>query len=280
MDNQTINSVDFVRKQQHEKALIIGRRYLNIFHQLHFIDAGIEVLNKDFLTVPDVVIDILPEIAGGMKFKQHIQNLKEGKTPIDKIDASVLPFGELVFDDPEIANKYTNFDKQKQYNNSKYIKQKTLGSYFGNDFVEVEIKNNDVKKSEDEKEIKIDVKGSEDYENLFKLLRNFKPTTDNLESFKLSEDVRDLGPDWKNEINNILENVNVKDVEDLKKNFSVLCTFDTAINYWKEANLIIKDSNFKDKNEIEKNIDTYQKYLSMFGSKGKDLFSKIKALIS
>ena len=81
-------------------------------------------------------------------------------------------------------------------------------------------------------------------------------------------------------IDNNLEDVDVKDVEVLKKNFEILCTFDTALNYWKEANLIIKDNNFKNKNEIEKNIDIYQKYLSMFGSKGKDLFSKIKDLIS
>ncbi len=281
MDNKTIDSVDFVKKQQHEKALVIGRRYLNIFHQLHFIEAGMEVLNKDFLTIPDVVVDVLPEIAGGVKFKQHIQNLKDGKTPIDKIDASVLPFGELVFDSPEIANEYTNFDKQKQYNNSKYIKPRTLASYFGNDFVEVEIKNtntlNEVKSVKGEN---VEVKESADYESLFKLLKGFKATPDALESFKMSEEVRDLGPDWKNEINNILATSNIKDIEILKKNFGVLCTFDTALNYWKEANLIIKDSNFKSKGEIEENIDTYQKYLSMFGAKGKDLFSKIKALVS
>ena len=148
--------------------------------------------------------------------------------------------------------------------------------------MEIDIKNsNNLNETKSVKDEEKEFKGSsDDNEALFKLLRNFKPVPDSLESFKMSETIRDLGPDWKNEITNILENTKVKDASDLKKNFNILCTFDTALNYWKEANFIIKDSDFKNKGEIEKNIDSYQKYLSMFGSKGKDLFSKIKALVS
>ena len=108
MDNKNtdINYADF---QAREKSIAIGKRYLNLFHQLHVIKAGLEALNKDFISLPDNVLEILPELSGGAKFFQHIKNLKDGSTPMNKIDADLLPFGKDVFENEDLFHKYTDY---------------------------------------------------------------------------------------------------------------------------------------------------------------------------
>lgn len=249
-----INEMDFETKQAYLKSLKIGRRYLNIFHQLHVITAGLETLNKDFLSMSDDVINILSELPGGLKLYQHIQNLKTNKTPIDKIDPELLPFGKEVFETEELFKLYTNFDKRATIDNSNYFTASKV------------VTQNPSSKINSE------------HDALFKLIRGFTPTPENLENFKQDEVIRDLGPDWKNEIKNILSATTVSDTSDLKQNFEALCVFDIALAYWQECVSILKNPKVKTKDEIKSNLETYDKYLSMFGDDGNDLYEKIKKL--
>ena len=245
--------LDFAAQQKREDALKIGRKYLNIFHQLHFINAGMEILNNDFLTMSDDVIELLPELAGGMKLAQHIKNLKTGKTPINKIDADVLPFGELVFDDHEKFLEYTSYNKIAAMKN-------------------VESENNAETSS-------IQTEINNEYKQLYELLRAFKNTPALLENFKSSEVIRDLGPDWKNEVKNILKNSKEKDASNMRKTFDGLCVFDIALNYWQECVAIVKNPKSKPTSEIKDKLSDYKKYLAMFGAGGKDLYEKVKQLV-
>lgn len=253
--------VSFAEHQAREKALTIGKRYLNIFHQLHVITAGIETLNKDFLSLPDDVVQILPELAGGLKFYQHIQNLKSGATPINKIEADLLPFGKDVFDSKELFKQYTDFTAPS--------------SGVSHSFTNASYSSSPVEKSEPTIN-----STSDDYGNLFEMLRSFQPTPQNLNDFKSSETIKDLGPNWKVEIQRILSNSGASDTAKLKKNFENLCIFDTALDIWEECVALVKNPRKKSREEIQSNLSNYQKYLNMFGKGGQDLYEKVKALAS
>ena len=253
--------LNFAEFQAHERAIAIGKRYLNIFHQLHVIKAGIEALNKDFVSLPDDVLKVLPELSGGSKFYQHIKNLKEGVTPMDKIDADLLPFGKDVFDNQELFLEYTDFSRP------------TVSKPLEDDTAVVETKS--------EPKVEVPSSVSDDIKVLFDLIRDFKATPQDLEKFKSSDAVKDFGPNWKVEIKNLITNdTTVNDKYTLQKNFENLCTFDTALNVWQECSSLIKNPKSKSKEEINTNIDNYKKYLSMFGKGGQELFEKIQALIS
>ena len=240
--------VSFAEHQAREKALTIGKRYLNIFRQLHVITAGIETLNKDFLSLPDDVVKILPELAGGLKFYQHIQNLKSGATPINKIEA-------------ELFKQYTDFTAPS--------------SGVSHSFTDSSYQGSPVEKSEPTIN-----STSDDYGNLFEMLRSFQPTPQNLNDFKSSETIKDLGPNWKVEIQRILSNSGASDTAKLKKNFENLCIFDTALDIWEECVALVKNPRKKSREEIQSNLSNYQKYLNMFGKGGQDLYEKVKALVS
>ncbi len=252
--------LNFAEFQAHERAITIGKRYLNIFHQLHVIKAGIEALNKDFVSLPDDVLNVLPELSGGSKFHQHIINLKEGVTPMDKIDADLLPFGKDVFDNQELFLEYTDFSRPTVL---KPLEENTTS---------VEAK--------PEPKVEVPSSVSDDIKILFDLIRDFKATPQDLEKFKTNDVVKDFGPNWKVEIKNLITNdATVADKYTLQKNFENLCTFDTALNVWQECSSLVKNPKSKSKEEINANIDNYKKYLSMFGKGGQELFEKIQALI-
>ena len=253
--------LNFAEYQAHERALVIGKRYLNIFHQLHVIRAGIEALNKDFVSLPDDVLNILPELSGGSKFYQHIKNLKEGVTPMNKIDADLLPFGKNVFETPELFEEYTDFSKPT-----------TLKPQDNVDVV------TDVK-SEPVVEVASSI--SDDVNKMFDLIRNFKATPQDLEKFKSNDVVKDFGPNWKVEIKNLITNDNtIKDKYNLSKNFENLCIFDSALNIWQECSAFVKNPKQRSKEEIKANMDNYKKYLGMFGKGGQDLLEKVQALVA
>ncbi|MBR1544626.1 MAG: hypothetical protein IJ638_01620 [Alphaproteobacteria bacterium] len=254
--------LNFAEFQAHERAVAIGKRYLNIFHQLHVIRAGIEALNKDFVSLPDDVINILPELSGGSKFYQHIKNLKDGTTPMNKIDADLLPFGKDVFETQELFSEYTDFSKPTVSRPMEAQSYSEIGAK-SEPVVEVSSSSNDYAKA------------------VFDLIRNFKPTPQDLEAFKSSDVVKDFGPNWKVEIKNLITNdSSVSDKYTLNKNFENLCTFDTALNVWQECSSLVKNPKQKSKEEIKENLEKYKKYLGMFGKGGQDLFEKVQSLIA
>ena len=176
--------LNFAEFQAHERAVVIGKRYLNIFHQLHVIKAGIETLNKDFVSLSDDVLKVLPELSGGSKFYQHIKNLKEGVTPMDKIDADLLPFGKDVFDNQELFLEYTDFSRP------------TVSRPQDDDIIEAEIKS--------EPKVEVSSSANDEVNAVFDLIRDFKATPQDLENFKASDVVKDFGPNWKIEIKNLI----------------------------------------------------------------------------
>lgn len=259
MDNK--NNLNFSEFQSRERAIAVGKRYLNLFHQLHVIQAGLIVLNKDFIALPDDVIAILPELAGGAKFRQHILNLKSGITPIDKIDADLLPFGEEVFDDKDLYIKYT------QYNTNSKAK-KTENKVSDKKEVVSEVVKEEVAESLDDENAKV----------IFELLRKFQNNPKDLEAFKSKEEVRDFGPEWKSKISELIEKSNEKDKSNLKKIFDGLCIFDYALNIWQECVALIKNPKSKSKEDVASKLDEYKKYLNMFGDAGNRLYEKVESL--
>lgn len=255
-DNKSATFADF---QAREKALFTGRQYLNLFHQLHVIEAGLLTLNKEFIALPDDVVNILPELPGGVKFKQHILNLKNGITPIDKIDPDLLPFGKEVFLDDALYEKYTSFQPLK-----------------GN--LKQEKKENNI---ENRAENKPSIQDNLDLDNskaIFDYIRGFQNTPKHLEEFKKKEEVHDCGPEWKSKISNMIINSNEPDKDNLKRIFEELCVFDYALNIWQECVVIIKNPKLKSKEEISSKLTEYKKYLAMFGNGGNSLYDKVEAL--
>ncbi len=251
------NKQNFNEFHAYEKARAIARRYINIFHQLHVLNAGLEVLNKDFLTISDDVIEILPTLSGGTKFYQHIQNLKSGVTAINKIALAVLPFGEEVFEDESLFLKYVDTSEEDRVKVSKAAALKQTKTAANNPKPEVHI-----------------------YSDVFKLVREFVANPTSLEAFKTSEEIRELGPDWKNVINSLINSSNEPDKEVLKKNFEGLLVFDKALNIWHECVEIIKNPRQRTKDDLRSNLAIYKSYLSMFGNGGADLYAKIEHLAS
>ena len=299
-DKKDITFADF---QAHERAVAIGKRYLNIFHQLHVINAGIEVLNRDFLSLPDDVVKILPELSGGLKFYQHIQNLKNGITPINKIEVDLLPFGKNVFDSEEKFHEYTDgaggASSTSSYSsattsspsgmnlgvnpaNSTPSSTQGIGAgtsgTSGATVAPASAQSPSAPRSMTEPTMGGIGSSSDDNEALFSLLRGFKSTTQNLADFKQSEVIRDLGPNWKIEINKILTLTQVQDRVILKRNFDTLCIFDTALGVWEECVAIVKNPRMKSPSEISANLANYKKYLAMFGNGGRDLLAKVQSL--
>ena len=245
--------LNYAEYQAHEKNLHIGKRYLNLFHQLHVIKAGLTALNKDFISLPDEVIEVLPELAGGAKFHQHIKNLKEGVTPIDKISPDLLPFGKEVFEDKSLYKQYTGFDYDER------IVVKSSSDDLSTTF-----------------QPKVEMSSSSDNNSIFNLLRKFQATPQFLQQFKSDETVIELGGDWKVGIKNLIQSSDESDKNILSSNFENLCVFDEALGVWQECSAFITNPKSKSKEEIRANLDKYKKYLSMFGQSGVDLYNKIE----
>ena len=259
-DNKS--NINFTEFQAKEKALIIGKRYLNLFHQLHVITAGLEALNKDFVSLSDDIVKILPELAGGAKFRQHIQNLKDGITPMDKIDADLLPFGEEVFEDKELFLKYTQYNRSASVN----VQKKQEMPVVEERIIEKVVENNSGSFVDDNAKI------------IFDILRTFQNNPKELEAFKAREEVRDFGPEWKSKISDMIDSSGEIDKANLKKIFDGLCVLDYALNIWQECVALVKNPRTKTKDEILQKLSEYSKYLNMFGGAGKSLYEKVEAL--
>ncbi len=83
--------------QQH--TLITAQRLLNLYRQEHVINGGWAAVNQVFLreSAEEDVLTALSTLPTGDKLVEHIQNLRSGKTPMDSIDNSLLPYGGMMF---------------------------------------------------------------------------------------------------------------------------------------------------------------------------------------
>lgn len=76
------------------KASTVAQRLLNLYRQEHVIIGGWAAVNQVFLSeaTPDV-LDALRELPTGKTLVRHIENLQNGKTPVDSIERELLPYG-------------------------------------------------------------------------------------------------------------------------------------------------------------------------------------------
>ncbi|MDR2098514.1 MAG: hypothetical protein LBO78_00620 [Rickettsiales bacterium] len=247
--------------QARERAIAIGKRYINIFHQLHVIKAGLAVLNREFIALPEDAVEIMKELSGGQKLRQHIINLKDGTTPMDKIDPDLLPFGGEVFEDKALLEKYTAHASAGISAPKPAKRPKPAID------AEPAAKAAEPNKLEGENAAVI-----------FEMLREYKNTPKDLEAFKAREEVKDFGPEWKAKIADIIAGARVVDKAQLKKTFDGLCIFDYALNIWQEASEIVKNPKQVKKDGLKSRLAEYKKYLSMFGAGGKSLYDRVEAV--
>ena len=128
-----------------QHAHIVAQRLLNLYRQEHVIEGGWSAVNKVFIAESDdpQVIAELENMPTGSKLVMHINNLRSGKTPMNTIDKSLLPYGglmsgqEITFsltpdEIDELKNALTNFQPTPESLNS--IKQLPFVKRFGNDW--------------------------------------------------------------------------------------------------------------------------------------------------
>ncbi|MDR1477016.1 MAG: hypothetical protein LBI17_02715 [Rickettsiales bacterium] len=256
----------FAEYQLRGKFIAIGRRYINIFHQLHVLNVGLAALNNDFLSIPDETVELLPELAGGAKLRQHIINLRDGTTSIDKIDPALLPFGAEVFDDKSRYELYTGQTLAKpassrtgaasgpvQARAAAGVATSARPSLPGN------LENDNAKV-------------------IFGLLRVYQNTPSELEKFKSMEEVKDFGPEWKARISDMIDASDEADKGALKKVFDGLVTFDYALGIWQECAAISKNPKGVNRDELRARLPEYRKYLLMFGQGGKDMYDRVASV--
>ncbi len=82
-----------------QRTLVTAQRLLNLYRQEHVIDGGWAAVNEVFLRESDDknVMTALASLPTGSKLIKHITNLRNGKTPMDSIEADLLPYGGLMF---------------------------------------------------------------------------------------------------------------------------------------------------------------------------------------
>lgn len=79
------------------KASVVAQKLLNLYRQAHVIIGGWPVLNRVFVDEATTdVMNALVELPTGKLLKQHIENLKSGKTPMDSIERELLPYGGMM----------------------------------------------------------------------------------------------------------------------------------------------------------------------------------------
>ncbi len=76
------------------KASVIAQKLLNLYRQAHVIDGGWNSLNKIFVDeATDEILKELQDLPTGKFLVMHINNLRDGKTPMDTIARELLPYG-------------------------------------------------------------------------------------------------------------------------------------------------------------------------------------------
>lgn len=261
-DSATAKDISFADYQARERFISISRRYINIFHQLHVIEAGIAELNKDFMAMPAEAIELLPELSGGAKLRQHILNLKNGATPMDKIDPDLLPFGAEVFEDKARYEAYTGRKAEAPAASGPAAKPASAAAPAASS-------------------PKSTLPGNLESDNarvIFDLLRTYQNTPAELEKFKAREEVKDFGPEWKARISDMIDASDAPDKDGLRKIFDGLVTFDYALLIWHDCAAMVKNPKGVIRDELKAKLAEYKKYLSMFGQGGADMYARVEAI--
>lgn len=79
------------------KASVIAQKLLNLYRQAHVISGGWGAVNQIFIdeATDDVMVE-LQDLPTGKFLIQHIQNLRNGKTPMNSIARELLPYGGML----------------------------------------------------------------------------------------------------------------------------------------------------------------------------------------
>lgn len=79
------------------KPSVVAQKLLNLYRQQHVIFGGWKAVNSVFIKEADQdVIEELNNLPTGNLLIEHIENLRNGKTPMDSIDSDLLPYGGLM----------------------------------------------------------------------------------------------------------------------------------------------------------------------------------------
>ena len=79
------------------KARATAQRLLNLYRQEHVIIGGWLAINPIFVKeADDIVIEELNQMPTGKQLVQHIENLRSGKTTMDRIEPELLPYGGMM----------------------------------------------------------------------------------------------------------------------------------------------------------------------------------------
>ncbi|MBR1380274.1 MAG: hypothetical protein IJ560_01660 [Alphaproteobacteria bacterium] len=79
------------------KASVVAQKLLNLYRQEHVIFGGWSAVNPIF--VNEATADVIAEmrnLPNGKTLIAHIENLRTGRTPMNTIDRSLLPYGGLM----------------------------------------------------------------------------------------------------------------------------------------------------------------------------------------
>ncbi len=82
------------------KASVIAQKLINLYRQSHVIVGGWATLNPIFLeeATPDVIRE-MRNLPTSKFLIKHIENLRNGVTPMDSIDPELLPYGGMMSDE-------------------------------------------------------------------------------------------------------------------------------------------------------------------------------------
>ena len=90
------------------KTSTIELKLLNLYRQEHVIIGGWAAVNPIFVNeANDDVIKELRDMPTGKALVQHIENLRNGKTPMDSIDPELLPYGGMMIAEDTATIKLT-----------------------------------------------------------------------------------------------------------------------------------------------------------------------------
>ena len=79
------------------KTRATAQRLLNLYRQAHVIVGGWATVNPVFVNdINDNVALELQDLPTGKMLLRHIENLKNGTTPMDSIDRELLPYGGMM----------------------------------------------------------------------------------------------------------------------------------------------------------------------------------------
>lgn len=129
------------------QAHTTAQRLLNLYRQEHVINGGWAAVNRVFIDESDdpQVISELENLPTGRRLIAHINNLRNGKTPMDSIDKDLLPYSGLMSgqgtnvsltadEKNELKNILSKFQPSSEYLDT--IKKMALVQKFGHNWLQ------------------------------------------------------------------------------------------------------------------------------------------------